>query len=42
MNIVAGYMRALEREAIDEAFRRMADDKEYLQEALRIVEEFGG
>jgi hypothetical protein len=39
---VAVNVRSLEREAIDDAFRGMADDNEYHLEALRIVEEFGG
>ena len=39
---LAAYVRALERDAIDDAFRAMADDKQYKREALRIVEQFAG
>jgi hypothetical protein len=42
VNVVASHVRALERQAIDDAFRGMADDQEYQLEALRVVEEFGG
>lgn len=34
-------LRALRREAIDEAFAAMAKDPVYRQEALEIAEEFG-
>jgi hypothetical protein len=37
---LAAYMRAMERKAIDEAFRGMADDKQYQREALMIAEQF--
>ena len=37
---LAAYMRAVERKAIDEAFRGMADDKQYRREALVIAEQF--
>lgn len=37
---LAAYMRAVERKAIDDAFRGMADDKQYQREALLIVEQF--
>jgi len=39
---VAAYVRAMERRAIDEAFRGMAEDKNYQREAQRISEEFAG
>jgi hypothetical protein len=40
VNAVAAYVRAVERKAIDDAFRGMADDKQYQREALMIAEQF--
>lgn len=40
VNAVGAYMRAAERKAIDDAFRGMADDKQYQREALMIAEQF--
>ena len=40
LEAVSAYLRALERKAIDDAFRGMAEDKEYQREALRIAEQF--
>jgi hypothetical protein len=40
VNAVAAYVRAVERKAIDDAFRDMADDKQYQREALMIAEQF--
>jgi hypothetical protein len=40
VSAVAVYMRAVERKAIDDAFRGMADDKQYQREALMIAEQF--
>ena len=37
---LSAYVRALERKAIDDAFRGMAHDKRYQREALRVIEEF--
>lgn len=40
VNALTAYVRALERNAIDDEFRGMADDKHYQREALRIAEQF--
>jgi len=40
VNALAAYVRAVERKAIDDAFRGMADDKQYQREALMIAEQF--
>ena len=37
---LSAYVRALERKAIDDAFRGMASDKQYQRETLRILKEF--
>jgi hypothetical protein len=37
---LSAYVRAVERKAIDDAFRGMADDKQYQREALLIAEQF--
>src|SRR5258708_18845451 len=37
---LAAYVKAMERKAIDEAFRPMATDKRYHSEALRIAKQF--
>lgn len=37
---LSAYVRALERKAIDDAFRGMAHDKHYQRETLRLMEEF--
>jgi hypothetical protein len=42
VNALAAYIRALERKAIDDAFRPMATDKRYRREALRLAEQFSG
>jgi len=39
-NAVTAYVRATERKAIDDAFRGMADDKQYQREAMMIAEHF--
>jgi hypothetical protein len=39
---LAAYVEAIERKAIDDSFRGMADDNAYHREALQIVAEFGG
>jgi hypothetical protein len=40
VNALAAYIRAMERKAIDEAFRPMATDKRYRREAVRLAEHF--
>lgn len=40
VSAVSAYVRALERRAIDDAFRGMADDKQYQREALRLAQHF--
>ena len=40
LEAVSAYLRALERKAIDDAFRGMAGDKAYQREALRIAQQF--
>jgi hypothetical protein len=40
VNALAAYVRAMERKAIDDAFRPMATDKRYRREALRVAEQF--
>jgi hypothetical protein len=40
VNALAAYVQAVERKAIDDAFRGMADDKQYQREALMIAEQF--
>ena len=40
VNALAAYVRAMERKAIDDAFRPMAGDKRYQGEALRLAEQF--
>jgi hypothetical protein len=40
VNALTAYVRALERKAIDDAFRGMAGDKQYRREALRITDLF--
>ncbi len=42
VDALEAYVQAVERKAIDDAFRDMAHDKQYQREALSIVEEFGG
>jgi hypothetical protein len=42
VNALATYVQAVERKAVDDAFRDMAHDKQYQREALRVVDEFGG
>lgn len=37
---LAAYAKAMERKAIDEAFRPMAKDTQYKREATRIAEQF--
>ena len=37
---LTAYVHALERRAIDDAFRGMAQDKEYQRETLQIMREF--
>jgi hypothetical protein len=37
---LAAYVRAVERRAIDDAFRGMANDKQYQREALLIADQF--
>ncbi len=37
---LTAYLRALERRAIDEAFKPMAEDAVYQREALKIAEQF--
>ncbi len=40
VNALTAYLRAAERKTIDDAFRGMADDKQYQREALSIAEQF--
>ena len=40
VHAVRAYLKALERKAIDDAFRGMAEDKEYQRETLRVAEQF--
>ena len=40
VNALTAYVRAMERRAIDDAFRPMATDKQYQHEALRLAEQF--
>ncbi len=40
VNALTAYVRAVERKAIDDSFRDMADDKQYQREALMIAEQF--
>lgn len=37
---LAAYVRALERKAIDESFKGMANDRDYQRETRRIMKEF--
>ncbi len=37
---LTAYVKAMERRAIDDAFRPMASDKRYQREALRIAKQF--
>jgi hypothetical protein len=38
VNALSAYLRALERKAIDDAFRPMASDKRYQREALELAD----
>src|SRR5713226_8675534 len=40
VNALTAYVRALERKTIDDAFRPMATDKQYLREARGLAEQF--
>jgi hypothetical protein len=40
VSALSAYVRAMERRAIDDAFRDMAGDKQYQREALQIAEQF--
>lgn len=40
VNALTAYVRAMERKAIDDAFRPMTADKHYQREALRVAEQF--
>ena len=40
VNALTAYVSAMERRAIDDAFRPMAKDKQYQREALRLAEQF--
>jgi hypothetical protein len=40
VNALAAYIKAMERKAIDEAFRPMAKDKRYQREALQVAKLF--
>ena len=40
VNALTAYVRALERKAIDDAFRPMGTDKQYQREALHLAEQF--
>jgi len=40
VNALTAYIRALERRAIDDAFRPMATDRQYQREARALAEQF--
>jgi hypothetical protein len=40
VNALTAYIRAMERKALDDAFRPMATDKGYQREALRLAKQF--
>ncbi len=40
VNALTAYVRALERKTIDDSFRPMATDKQYLREARGLAEQF--
>jgi hypothetical protein len=40
LRALTAHVRAMERKAIDDAFRPMASDKRYQREALRLAEQF--
>ena len=42
VNALTAYLRALERRAIDDAFKPMAKDARYRRESSKMVEQFSG